>query len=395
MSISTYKSINTGCVTYKVTVTKKRNGVIIARKYNSFTRLNEAKAWERGMRSHLDNAGRLGDAITEFSTIKEAAELLIRFSDQGFFVLGKTERSNLRVLTSKRSVLRNVALIDLNEKHIYDFCYERRGPSAKEVKVSPQTTWSNLTTLSLLLEKVRSRFGVAVNAKLLRDRDLIKGLERENLISKSQARKRRVAPNEITNIYEALLKREKIKKVKIPYTLLFLLSLSTAMRISEIVTITYEEIDFEKKIIKLTKFKGASIDGSNKALQPLIRGSFELLKQYISERKISSGRVFNFTAGGVTKAFRAVLKELKIQDLRYHDLRRESISQLIDMQIAYKSIMSVSRHKSVQVFEAHYSSPDVSNLDDKLNGKSIVTSHQVLSQIINKYISQDMQEEAV
>jgi len=385
MAISTYTSKVTNKVKHKVTVTKKKRGKIIARKYQQFESLEEAKAWESCMRTYLDASGFLGNHITAFSTVSEAARILQQHADWGFLSLCKTESSNLRVLSNPAWGLSDVALCDVDNEHIETFCKLRRGVSRENPLVEPQTTWSNLTTLSLLLKTARTRYKASVSELVSNDADLLAHLRRENLIRKPKSRQRRLSANELQRIFDGLLEKEKHKRVRIPYTLIFLLSLTTAMRIAELVNIRVEDIDFEKKVIRLRQFKGFSGNRSDTQYQPLIRNSFELLKLYVAKKEITEGRIFDFTAGGVSKGFREVVRELNIEDLRYHDLRREAISQLLDMQLSLKEVMSVSRHKDAKVFEEHYSQPDIANMDDRLNGNDVPMSYEVLNCIRKQF----------
>ena len=385
MAISTYISKVTKKVKHKVTVTKKKRGKVIARKYQQFESLEEAKAWESCMRTYLDASGFLGNHVTAFSTVSEAARVLQQHADWGFLTLCKTESSNLRVLSDPAWGLGDVALCDLDNEHIETFCKLRRGVSTENPLVEPQTTSSNLTTLSLLLKTARTRYKASVSELVSNDADLLAHLRRENLIRKPKSRQRRLSANELQRIFDGLLEKEKHKRVRIPYTLMFLLSLTTAMRIAELVNIRVEDIDFEKKVIRLRQFKGFSGNRSDTQYQPLIRNSFELLKLYVAKKGITEGRIFDFNAGGVSKGFREVVRELDIEDLRYHDLRREAISQLLDMQLSLKEVMSVSRHKDAKVFEEHYSQPDIANMDDRLNGNDVPMSYEVLNGIKKQF----------
>ncbi len=385
MAISTYTSRVNNRVTYKVTVTKKKRGKVVARNYKKFESLEEAKAWESCMRKYLDASGFLGNHITAFTSVSEAARILQQHADWGFLTLCKTESSNLRVLSDPNWGLSDVALCDLDNELIETFCILRRGLSREKPLVEPQTTWSNLTTLSLLLRTARTRYKASVSEVVLKDADLLAHLRRENLISNSKSRQRRLSPNELQRLFNGLQEKEKQKRVKIPYTLMFLLSLTTAMRITELVNIRIEDIDFEKKIIRLRQFKGFSGNRSDTQYQPLIRNSVELLKLYIDQKGITEGLIFNFTAGGVSDGFREVVRKLNIEDLCYHDLRREAISQLLDMQLTLKQAMSVSRHKDAKVFEEHYSQPDINNMDDRLNNAEMPMSYEVLNSIKKQF----------
>lgn len=372
MSIKTYTSSKTGIVTYKVELKRKKNGRIIESKYQVFSTLEKARAYQDLVRAYWKNQLHLLSEVTECSTLNEAVIFFKEFVDYGFTSLGKTERSNLSVLTkeatelNKASPLRDTMLMDLDEDSIMDFCEWRRGPSRENPDVDPQTTYNNLSTLKMLLEFLKLKISLNISTDFLKDSNLWTRLKRDKLACKSKPRNIRPKGSELEAIYHLLSEKEKSNRTSIPYTLMFLMTLSTGLRISELTNLMAEDIDAEENFIWLRKYKGdhGLESRENWVQQPLVRGSLELLQSYIDSNQITSGRIFSFTAGGVTKAFRNVLVELGIENLRWHDLRREAISQLIELQISKQLAKTVSRHKDDSTFDKNYCHPSMKIIND-------------------------------
>ena len=146
-----------------------------------------------------------------------------------------------------------------------------------------------------------------------------------------------------------------------PMTLLFELALETAMRMREIFTLSWDQIDFDKRTIFLTKTK----NGDSRQI-PMSSVAFDLLNQLAG-----SGLVFpifwngNQTAAGLRKAssrlssrWRTIARLAKCDYLHFHDLRHESTSRfyertsLTDLQIAkiigHRDMKSLQRYANLR-----------------------------------------------
>lgn len=370
MSIKSYKSIRTGLTTYKAEVVRKRQGKIIERLYRTFNSYEEAKTWYDMIRAFWNNQLWLKGYVIDCSTVFEAAEYLLKLAELGVVDLGKTEKSNLKILVKEGSPLRYLMLYDLSTSSILRFCRWRRGPSKSEPKVNPQTVYSNLATLKTLLRFLKTELRLNVCPSLLEDTDLQIQLKREKLAIKSVPRNRRPEKCELKAIYNKLAEKEESKRVRIPYTLMLLMAICTGLRISELVNLMAEDINYTEKFVYLRTYKGSGGLAKKKdwVKQPLIRESFELLTSFVASQNISGGKIFDFTSGGVTAAFRRVLPELNIENLRWHDLRREAVSQLIELQVSKQITKAVSRHidKDADVFDTHYCQPSMEEIHKQI-----------------------------
>lgn len=60
-------------------------------------------------------------------------------------------------------------------------------------------------------------------------------------------------------------------------------------------------------------------------------------------------RIFPYNARSVTAGFQRVRNELGIDDLRYHDLRREGASRLFEKGYSIEEVAQVTGHRNLNV----------------------------------------------
>lgn len=368
MTIRSRASKKTGKLRHTAIAIKKQFGQVIDQKTRTFDDYDEAVAWRNLAKAYMDNQLWLTGTVTECTTVKEAAAYYQKMADSGIVHLGKTEYSNLSVIVQDGSPLSDLMLCELDENSIYEFSIWRRGTSRSKPKVDSQTTHNNLATLKMLLSSLKTLFKLKIDPSFMEDRDLRRLLSRERLTRKSQPRERRPENYELEEIYNEFKTRQQSKRVKIPYTLVYLITLCTGLRENEIVNLRAEDLNYSSKFIYLRTFKndGGLEAESNWVKQPLIRGSFELLTAYLKSKGIKKGRIFNFKAKSISAAFRRVREFLGIDDLRWHDLRREAISQLIEKEISKLIVKKVSRHKDDRTLQVNYSHPDMKAVHDAI-----------------------------
>ncbi len=61
-------------------------------------------------------------------------------------------------------------------------------------------------------------------------------------------------------------------------------------------------------------------------------------------------RVFPFNPKSITAMYRRVRDELGIEDLRYHDLRREGASRLFEAGFSIEEVAQVTGHRSLNIY---------------------------------------------
>ena len=78
-----------------------------------------------------------------------------------------------------------------------------------------------------------------------------------------------------------------------------------------------------------------------------------------------SGKVFNMSYNYHNKGWRALCKRAGIVGLRWHDLRRESISRLFERGLSLSEVQSISGHMTLQMLST-YTQHDAETLAIKL-----------------------------
>lgn len=99
------------------------------------------------------------------------------------------------------------------------------------------------------------------------------------------------------------------------------LAVEAAMRLSEIVSLRWENIDLERSIATLPDTKNGDV-----RLVPLSRTA---IQRFMPMRK-EEGQVFGITPHAVSVAFSRAVTRTGIPNLRFHDLRHESVSRLFE-----------------------------------------------------------------
>ena len=100
------------------------------------------------------------------------------------------------------------------------------------------------------------------------------------------------------------------------------LAIETGMRAGEIVSLTWQQIDFSQHIIKLPRTK----NGTERVV-PLTHAAEDMLRKLPRPINSSQRLVSFYDTRGMSKAFRLICADLEIVDLHFHDLRHEAASR--------------------------------------------------------------------
>lgn len=135
---------------------------------------------------------------------------------------------------------------------------------------------------------------------------------------------------------------------------LFLLALETAMRMSEMLTLTWDQVQIPRKIVWLDRTK----NGDSRAV-PLTTVAVQLLQELPRDTEF----VFPWWGGSfdqkkmkimknfVSKLYADIFEAAGCPDLRFHDLRHEATSRLFERtNIQAERIMKITGHKSHRMF---------------------------------------------
>lgn len=254
-----------------------------------------------------------------------------------------------RISTLKKTNLSEKNLNEITSIDIADYRDYRLSLFNDKTKknISPNTVRLELALLSSLFNIAKTEWGCCSH-------NPVEGLRKPKI---STGRTRR-----LSRIEENKIKKYFLKKNNIDAYCIFVLAIETAMRQGEILSLAWEYVYLNKKIIVLHDTK----NGESRTV-PLSDSALDVLGILKPKR---SGAVVSYTSNGFKSAWRKAMIDLDICDLHFHDLRHEAISRLVELgTLNLIEIAAISGHKSMSMLK-RYSHIDSGKLHSKLNKKN-------------------------
>jgi integrase len=157
----------------------------------------------------------------------------------------------------------------------------------------------------------------------------------------NKSRERRLSVEE-----ESRLMLELETKTRNPWMRpIVIFAIETGMRRSEILSLTWEYVDLQRRVARLVDTK----NGEGRSV-PLTLKATSLL---LSMPRSIDGRVFATTAEAVKLSFQRAVVRSQIDDLHFHDLRHEAVSRLFEKGLNVMEVSSVSGHKTLQMLKRY------------------------------------------
>lgn len=135
-------------------------------------------------------------------------------------------------------------------------------------------------------------------------------------------------------------------------------ALFTGMRAGEITSLRRNQIDLIHRVVRLTNTK----NGSARTV-PLSRKALSVMKAALEYpvRPFDTDLIFWGEPGRDGKrrayefrmAWKKIIKEMQITNLRFHDLRHEAVSRLVESGLGDQEVAAISGHKSMQMLKRY------------------------------------------
>ena len=136
------------------------------------------------------------------------------------------------------------------------------------------------------------------------------------------------------------------------------IALATGMRASEIASLRRSQIDIQKRIVRLSDTKNDSA-----RTVPLSKLATEVFRTALANpvRPIDCDLVFFGEPGkgqkrrpyAFTKIWGTIKKKANVPDFRFHDLRHEAVSRLVEGGLSDQEVSAISGHKSMQMLKRY------------------------------------------
>ena len=241
--------------------------------------------------------------------------------------------------------LSTIYLSDLRPQDIADW----RDDRLKEV--SSASVIREITTISAICNQAMREWG------LLNDNPVLK-------ISKpkpTKARTRRPTEQEIEELCKAMLLTENTTKPELVtqrVALALLFAIETAMRAGEICGLTWNDIYLTKRIAHLPITK----NGSSRDV-PLSKRAIEIIEKL---KGIDEQSVFAVDAKTLDVLFRRARDKCEIEDLHFHDTRREALTRM-SKKVPVEMLAKISGHKDLRILLNVYYRPEMSEIANLLD----------------------------
>ncbi len=236
----------------------------------------------------------------------------------------ENEKYPLRV--TAESWLGDIPLSDLQIRHFAVWRDERL------LKVKPNTVMRELRILRVLIDWARDERGVEIKDNPAR-----------NLRVRGTGDAR--APF-FTDQDEKILLYELSQMSNKNHLRLTKLALTTGFRRSELLSLTWRNIDLKKKLLYIYRKNCAAIDNSSGLrLVPLP----EKARKILEELQVRDGKVIELSKGAARNGFDKARKKAGLETLRFHDLRHIAISRMWSSGMNALEISACSGHRDIKM----------------------------------------------
>ncbi|MEX5371720.1 tyrosine-type recombinase/integrase [Klebsiella pneumoniae] len=342
-----------GTLRYRCTVGVKEGGKYIYRENRTFSKQAHAKTWGAGRVAELETNGVPTANDLNKMTVGDLLKRYINDPNLGGKA-GRTKRYVLDMLLDCN--IAETPLTDLSTSHVIEHCRHRNGAGA-----GPSTINHDVSYLSSVLASAKPVYGIDYTTNPATDARPL--LLQMGLIGKSKRRSRLPVSDELDRLLAGLEARSDHVAAKIPFVDILNFSILSCMRVGEVCKIRWEDVDEKQKAVLVRDRKDPRKKSGNHMLVPLLGDAWNIVQR---QPKISE-LIFPYNSRSVTAGFQRVRNALGIEDLRYHDLRREGASRLFEAGFSIEEVAQVTGHRSLNVLWQVYTELYPKSLHDKFN----------------------------
>lgn len=290
----------------------------------SFDTKSDAERWARSLEAELDRCGNLPDTrLAEKMTVRELLERYVAEITPAKRS-ASSETYRIKGMLTRPICFRTLAL--LTPADVARYRDERLA------QVAPATVIRELNTLGHAIDIGRKEWGIHLAQNPCR------------MIRRPvppRGRNRRLQSGEEQRLLDAAdAGRNPWMKPMI------ILAIETAMRQGELLSLTWDNLDLDKRVAHLPMTK----NGEARDV-PLSQRATEALRRLADERL--DERVVPTTKSAVEQAWQHLRARAGCSDLRYHDLRHEAVTRLLERGLNVIETATISGHKELRMLQRY------------------------------------------
>lgn len=302
----------------------------------SFDSKSEAEKWARNLEAELDRCGSMPDTrLAEQMTVHD---LLTRYRREITAAKRSPKPEAIRIggILKRAICYRTLAILSASDIALY------RDERLKLVAGS--TVLKELNILGHAIDIARKEWGVHLPQNPCRM------IRRP---APARARDRRLQDGEEQKLLDAA------DSGRNPYMrALIIVAIETAMRQGELLSLSWENVNFERRVVHLDMTK----NGESRDV-PLSKRALEELRRLYDARL--HNKVFPTTKGAVCQAWEHLRTRAGSQNLHFHDLRHEAVTRLLERGFNVIETATISGHKELRMLQ-RYSHLRAVDLVDRL-----------------------------
>lgn len=317
---------------YKAQVIKKKGGKVILSRSVTFDRKSSASSWIKRVEREFDEGRVLPKR--NGTTVASLVDLVSAKQRD----MGKTKAQVLTKIKSFAIAEHEVAA--LTSADLVEFTTQvaegMYGPQTR----SPATTANYLSHLTSCLCLAEPGFNIpfddAIARKARRSAAIL------GLIGKSRKRTRRPTITELDELMSYFNSRSARDGRAIPMQKIVPFAIFSGRRQAEITRILWEDYCPTQGTIKVRDMKDPGEKDGNDVVCELTSEAIAIIESMPRLEK----RIFPFHKDVIGRQFTGTCKFLEIRNLRFHDLRHETASWLVESGRTLPQAMSVTGHKN-------------------------------------------------
>lgn len=311
---------------FQAIVRVKRNGVVVHSEAKTFPTELLAKDWAARLERRIKNEGvqtrkmssvLFGALITQFRTARNENRPIGRAMDW-----------DLDLLYHRKG---HLPLSALNSAQWVAFARDRRNEGA-----GPATVLHNLSSASTVLAAAKPLMGVDIDAREVSE--AIKMLSLSGHVAKSRERTRRPTASELEALQAAFARQRGHPTAILPMRQVLHLALAFPRRLGELCDMKWEH--YTGTTMTLVDTKHPRVPRTE--VVPVPVGA----KEVLDSLPRYDARILPYNSRSVATAFQRACAEMRIVDLRFHDLRHEGICRLFEAGLNIPEVSLISGHKS-------------------------------------------------
>lgn len=303
----------------------RRGGIYRAGTFNS---KREAKDWAATIESQASHIAASGYAPPpKGATLADLIDKYVEDTKP----TGKTKTATLAMW---RRDLGTVKLSALSAMVLRDFIDKRTKAGAGGVTIA-----ADLSFLSGMLKWGRHARHLDLPEQLARDARA--SLPYRGLNTRSTERSREPSDDELAKLYAYW---DSNPWQKIPMVTLCKFALATGMRQAEICRLEVEDMDRAARTIVIRDRKDPRLKQGNHQTVPLLPDAWAIVQEVLKER--DTGFLFPYNEASVSVAFARACKQVKIEDLRFHDLRHRATAEFFRMGLDIPRVAIMTGHRT-------------------------------------------------